>query len=108
VSEPGRVRNKAPWHATLLRVLRPWNRNQVPKILTAVVVIWVVGGTALYLAERRTNPAFQTWRESLWNVWVTLFSGLSNEPNSRVGRIVVSAVLVVGVALAGLFTVSVA
>jgi voltage-gated potassium channel len=46
--------------------------------------------------------------ESLWNVWVTLFSGLNNAPNSTVGRLVVSAVLVVGVALAGLFTASVA
>ena len=46
--------------------------------------------------------------ESLWNVWVTLFSGLNNAPNSPVGRLVVSAVLVVGVALAGLFTASVA
>jgi voltage-gated potassium channel len=72
------------------------------------VVIWIVSGTALYFAERGTNPAFKTWRESLWNVWVTLFSGLNNVPNSLVGRLVVSAVLVVGVALAGLFTASVA
>ena len=55
-----------------------------------------------------TNPAFETWGESLWNVWVTLFSGLNNAPNSPVGRLVVSAVLVVGVALAGLLTASVA
>ena len=53
-------------------------------------------------------PAFATWRESLWNVWVTLFSGLNTAPNSPVGRLVVSVVLVVGVALAGLFTASVA
>jgi hypothetical protein len=59
-------------------------------------------------AERATNPAFETWGESFWNVWVTLFSGLNNAPTSLVGRLVVSAVLVVGVALAGLFTASVA
>src|SRR5678810_439319 len=51
---------------------------------------------------------FKTWRESLWNVWVTLFSGLNNAPNSPVGRLVIAGVLVVGVALAGLFTASVA
>ncbi len=72
------------------------------------MVIWIAGGTALHFAERDTNPAFKTWGESLWNVWLTLFSGLNNVPNSTVGRLVVSVVLVVGVALAGLFTASVA
>ena len=110
MSERDRVRDKAwgSWLDTLLRVLTQWNRHQVWKILTAIVVIWIVSGTALHFAERGTNPAFETWRESLWNVWVTLFSGLEIEINSRVGRFVVAAVLVVGVALAGLFTASVA
>jgi hypothetical protein len=108
LSELRGVRDKASWRDTLLRVLRAWNRHQVWKILTAIVVIWIVSGTALYFAERGTNPAFKTWRESLWNVWVTLFSGLNNAPNSPVGRLVIAGVLVVGVALAGLFTASVA
>jgi voltage-gated potassium channel len=98
----------ATWRAKLLSVLTAFNRHQVWKILTAIVVIWIVCGTALYFAERGTNEAFATWRESLWNVWVTLFSGLNNAPTSRAGRLIVSAVLVVGVALAGLFTASVA
>jgi voltage-gated potassium channel len=98
----------ATWRARLLSVLTAFNRHQVWKILTAIVVIWIVCGTALYFAERGTNEAFATWRESLWNVWVTLFSGLNNAPTSRAGRLIVSAVLVVGVALAGLFTASVA
>jgi voltage-gated potassium channel len=108
LSEPGRVRDKASWRDTLLSVLTAWNRHQVWKILTAILVIWIVSGTALHFAERGTNSAFATWGESLWNVWVTLFSGLNNAPNSLVGRLVVSGVLVVGVALAGLFTASVA
>jgi voltage-gated potassium channel len=111
LSEPGRVRDKASWASwrdTLLSVLREWNRHQVWKILSAIVVIWIVSATALHFAERGTNPAFETLGESLWNVWVTLFSGLEIELNSRVGRLVVAAVLVVGVALAGLFTASVA
>jgi len=107
LSELGRVRDKA-WRDMLLRVLVAWNRYLVWKILTAIVVIWIVSGTALYFAERGTNRAFATWRESCWNVWVTLFSGLNEAPNSVVGRLVVAVVLVVGVALAGLFTASVA
>ena len=108
MSELDRVRDKASWRDILLSWLMAWNRHQVWKILTAVVVIWIVSGTALHFAERGRNPAFETWGESLWNVWVALFSGLNNAPNSSVGRLVVSVVLVVGVALAGLFTASVA
>ncbi len=108
MSELGRVQDKASWRETLLSVLTAWNRHQVWKILTGVVVIWIAGGTALHFAERGTNPAFEMWGESLWNVWVTLFSGLGSSPNTPVGRLVVSVVLVVGVALAGLFTASVA
>jgi voltage-gated potassium channel len=108
LSELGQDRDKASWRAKLLSVLTAWNRHQVWRILVAVVVIWIAGGTALHYAERGTNPAFKTWGGSLWNVWLTLFSGLNNVPNSTVGRLVVSVVLVVGVALAGLFTASVA
>ena len=108
MSELGRVREKASWRDSLLRVLTAWNRNQVWKILTAIVVIWIVSGFALHFAERGTNPAFATLRESFWNVWVTLFSGLNTTPQSVAGRLVMSGVLVVGVALAGLFTASVA
>jgi voltage-gated potassium channel len=111
VSELDRVRDKsswASWRDTLLRVLIAWNRHQVPKILVAIVVIWIVSGTALHFAERGTNPEFGTWRQSFWNVWVTLFSGLDKVPTTVAGRLVISAVLVVGVALAGLFTASVA
>jgi len=108
LSARDRAGGKASWRETLLGVLAAWNRNQVWKILLAIVVIWIVSGTALHFAERGSNPAYATWRESFWNVWVTLFSGLNNAPNSPVGRLVVAAVLVVGVALAGLFTGSVA
>jgi voltage-gated potassium channel len=108
VSELRRVRGQAPWRETLLKVLTAFNRHQVWKILTAILAIWIVSSIALYFAERGTNPAFATLSESFWNVWVTLFSGLNNAPDSRAGRLVVSAVLVVGVALAGLFTASVA
>ncbi len=108
MSEPVRVGEKASWRETLLNLLKAWNRHQVWKILTAIVAMWMVSGIALHFAERDTNPAFETLGESLWNVWVTLFSGLEIEINSSGGRFIVAAVLVVGVALAGLFTASVA
>ena len=99
MSERDRVRDKASWRDTVLSMLAAWNRHQVWKILTAIVVIWIVSATALHYAERGTNPEYETWGESLWNVWITLFSGLNNAPTTPVGRLVVSAVLVVGVAV---------
>ena len=76
MTEPSRLQQKPAWQDALLKVLKAWNRHQIPKILTAVVVIWIVSGTALHFVEGGTTPAYETWRESLWNVWVTLFSGL--------------------------------
>jgi voltage-gated potassium channel len=108
LTEHGRPQEKPAWRDALLRVLKAWNRHQIPKILTAVVVIWIVSGTALHFVEGGTTPAYETWRESLWNVWVTLFSGLGEAPKTVGGRLIVSGVLIVGVALAGLFTASVA
>ncbi len=52
MSEYGRVAGKSQWREALLRVLRAWNRNQVWKVLTSIVVIWIGTGTALYFAER--------------------------------------------------------
>jgi len=115
MDRPKRVNNQVrrllkdgSWRRTLLTVLTAWNRNQVWRILTAILLIWLFGATALHLAERGGNPAFDTWGESLWNVWVTLFSGLNNTPNTLVGRAVAVLVIVSGVALSGLFTASVA
>jgi len=108
LTDAARIREKTSWRDRLLGVVRSWNRHQIPKILTAVVVIWIISGTALYFTEGSTSPAYETWRESLWNVWVTLFSGLGEAPKTVGGRLIVSGVLVVGVALAGLFTASVA
>jgi len=104
----GRVWNRAAWLDALRSVLRAWKSHHASTIVAVIVVIWLVSGTALHFAERDTNPEFKTFNDSLWNVWVTLFSGLNSEPKSHVGRLVVSIVLVVGVALAGLFTASVA
>lgn len=108
MSERDRSRLKQSWRDSLLVVLSAWNRNQVWKILTSIVVIWLLSSVALHFAERGSNPAFETLRESFWNVWVTLFSGMNNAPETVTGRFIISAVLVFGVALAGLFTASVA
>lgn len=107
-SEIRRLFKEKGWRQALLAILVSWNRNQIRRILTAIVVIWLGGAVALYLAEGGSNPAFGSLGESLWNVWVALFSGMEEAPNTLAGRVIAVLVIVCGVALAGLFTASVA
>lgn len=97
-----------PIREELVAFLTYWNRHEVGRIVGGTFVAWLVGATAMYLAERRHNPAFSTWSESLWSVWVLLFSGLDQPPSTVGGRLVAMVLLVLGVGLAGLFTASVA
>ncbi len=96
------------WREMLLAATSAWNRHQVGRILGGVLLAWVAGATGLYYAERRVNPDFGTWPESLWNVWVLLFSGIDRAPTTPVGRLITMIILVVGVGTAGLFTASLA
>ena len=93
---------------TFLRILSFWNRFQVGGVIVGVAVIWVVGSLVLHLVERETNAAFGTIGESLWNVWILIFSGEVETPKSLVGRVAAMVLLVAGVGVAGLFTASVA
>lgn len=96
------------WRESVLSAWATWTRHQIARIVVAVVLAWLVGATALYFAERRVNPEFATWTDTLWNVWVLLFSGLDQPPKTVVGRLVTMVILVLGVGAAGLFTASVA
>ena len=97
-----------PWREIVLSALTAWNRHQVARVVRAVLLVWLIGATGLYLAERRVNPDFATWGNSLWGVWVLLFSGLDQPPKTTAGRLVTMVVLVLGVGTAGLFTASLA
>ena len=74
----------------------------------AVTVAWLLDALGLYPRERNVNSEFATWGESLWTVWVLLFSGLDQPPKTAAGRVLTMAILVLGVGSAGLFTASVA
>src|SRR4051794_35462242 len=103
-----RVFRPGPRFEAVLSFLATWNRHQIARIIGAITLAWLIGATALHLAER-ANPAFKTWGGSLWNVWVLLFSGNVEEPlHSVTGRLVTMVLLGAGVGLAGLFTATVA
>jgi voltage-gated potassium channel len=92
----------------VLRVVAIWNRFQVGGVIVGVVLIWLTGAAVLHLVERETNKAFGTIGESLWSVWILIFSGEVEPPTSIIGRIASMVLLVAGVGVAGLFTASVA
>ena len=96
-----RVKGDRSWRETLLTALTAWNRHQVARVVGAVFLVWLVGATGLYFAERRANPDFATWADSLWGVWVLLFSGLDQPPKTTAGRLVAMVLLVIGVGTAG-------
>ncbi len=89
-------------------VLRRWNRNQLVRIVEAMLVAWVIGAVGIHLAEQGENPSFFTWTESFWRVWVILFSGLDEAPKTWMGRVFAMILLGTGMGLAGLFTATVA
>ena len=64
-----------------LAVLRDHRRSGIgfrsAGVIGAVILIWLIGALVLHLAERQTNTAFGTIGESLWNVWILIFSGRS-------------------------------
>ncbi len=103
-----RLFRERSWREALLAAVSAWNRNQLRRIALAILLTWLGGAAGLHLAERGSNPAFDTWAESLWNAWLVLFSGVNAPPATAAGRLVTMLLLVAGVALAGLFTASVA
>lgn len=96
------------WRDAVYTAVRSWNRHQINRIVASVFLSWMIGAALLHATEGSSNPEFQTWSGSLWNVWVLLFSGLDSPPHTVPGQLVMMVLLVLGVGLAGLFTASVA
>ncbi len=71
---------------SLIALLQFWNRSQMARIGLAVLAAWVLGVLGIHLSERGGNPAFDSWSESFWSVWLILFSGVENAPRTWLGR----------------------
>lgn len=95
------------WRKLLLS-LATWGRHQLVRLVVAALVIWLLGSLGLYFAERRDNPQYRSPFDALWNVWLLLFSGLEDAPETDAGRLVAMLLAIIGVAMVGFFTATVA
>ena len=92
----------------ILDLLRSWNKLRILRIAAIILGAWLIGAVGTWLAERKINPAFSTLGESLWSVWVLLFSGVEVQPQTTMGRLFAMILVVAGIGLVGLFTGTVA
>lgn len=95
-----RIRFSALVHVYHLRALG--------KIAFIVVAIWVIGANLLHVTELHfgdaSSPYLSYWR-SYWNVIIVLISGIEDkEPSSLVGRIEVTALMILGILTVGMLT----
>lgn len=91
--------------ADLFRRVR---RNQFGMLVIPLIIAWLIGSVLIYFSERGRSPAFSSYAETSWNVWLALFNGLNDMPHTFLGRAVAAMLLIVGVAIIGVFTANVA
>lgn len=92
----------------VLDIIFSLNRHYLSRVATATVLTWIGGAWLLHVAEGADNPEFATFTQSLFSVWILLFSGLNEPPHTVSGQLLIMALLAVGVGIIGLFTASVA
>jgi voltage-gated potassium channel len=96
------------WLVAFIKIMARWGRHSIGWMVLSIIVISLLASIALQLVEPSTSSGYGSWGSALWNVWLILFSGVNEQPQSTVGRVIASALVLAGVALAGLFTASVA
>lgn len=94
-------------HSFQLRIRRLVS-HQLARLVGSLIVAWLIGSLMLHYAERRHNPAFASWGDSFWNVWLALFNGMNDTPTTFTGRVLAVVILIIGVAIVGIFTGNVA
>ncbi len=74
-------------------------------MLFILAMLWLVAALALYLAEGRSNPGFNSLHKVFWNIAVYFFSGLdSAQPVTAAGQVIVTVVLAISVGIVAIFT----
>lgn len=95
------------WRLAIGAVLRAWNRHGATRLVIALASVWTLGALSLWLVEGETE-GYSRLGEAFWNVGLIMFSGVNAAPTSSIGRSLALLLALSGVALAGLFTATVA
>ncbi len=78
-------------------------RSPVFIIITLMIVIVMVGSALLWIVEHAANPNFRTIPESIWSIFVYLFSGLEDRgPQTAFGKVVAIFIFLSGVSVMGM------
>ncbi len=98
-----RLLRSDPWRR-IVKSFASWIRHQLGLLIIVTVACWIFGSVMLYLVEQGVNPAYETPTDAFWNVWLILFTGLQDAPQTLVGRLVAMSLVIAGVALVGFYT----
>lgn len=84
--------------------------QDVPRLAALFAAVLVASGAAVFLVELGTNPAFQSLGDGLWWSIVTMTStGYGDKtPVTGTGRLLASAVMILGVGLTAIVTARIA
>jgi voltage-gated potassium channel len=85
-----------------------WRKHAVLRVVLALVLLWAAGSAGMWLVESQ-NDAFRTLPRASWNLMVYLTSGFEgDQPITTAGKAIGVAVVVLGLALVGVFTATIA
>lgn len=70
------------------------------RLVSVIFLIWLMGGSILWLTEGSGNKDFNSLPKSLWNIAVYLFSGLdSGVPETTPGKVIVALILIMSLGI---------
>lgn len=85
-----------------------FRRHAILRVVLGILLLWALGSLGMWAAEGG-NDAFATLPRASWNLMVYLTSGFEgDQPLTASGKIIGVAVVVLGLALVGVFTATIA
>ncbi|MBC8343585.1 MAG: NAD-binding protein [Bacteroidetes bacterium] len=93
---------------TLNKVLRFFKKHEILSVVLGIFVLWIFGSIGMWIAES-SNSSFQSFPHAAWNLMIYLTSGFEgDQPITPAGKIIGVIVVIMGIALVGLFTATIA
>jgi voltage-gated potassium channel len=90
-------------HRLISFIFRNILRSPVIIISLLLFIIVLIGSALLWIVEHATNPNFSTIPESVWSIFVYLFSGLEDRgPTTAFGKVVAIFIFLSGVSVMGM------